>query len=309
MFIHRSGIKRTGLVAMAGIFMGLTQLSANAQNCPCSKPPSEIERSDLDDISDEMLSGGSEQEAQFTDYSVPAEKGESTVNTHARWSLDLFLGSALNIPTPLSVHQSGEERIFLYARYREKPFTGSPYYAWRIAKWNGDQAWEFELVHHKLYLANKSPEIQRFEISHGYNLVTVNRAWHKTNGVIIRVGAGIVLTHPETIVRGKKLPWGEGLDGFYLSGSTVQVAAAKKLPISDSVFFVVEGKFTASYAHIPIQDGSAYVPNLAFHGLLGLGCDFNPRITGLFCVWDGKIRKSLAVRLPGQYFDLRSPQK
>lgn len=274
MSVHKSFVKRIGFVAMGGVFLGLAQLSANAGNYLYLESASETRRLELHEISAQLLPGYSGEAIKNEGYSPPDEERESGRNPHVKWSLDLFLGSALNIPTPLSIHQSGEERIFLYARYQEKPFKGSPYYAWRIAKWNQKQAWEFELVHHKLYLANKPPEIQRFEISHGYNLLTVNRAWEKTSGLIIRVGAGIVLTHPETIIRGKKLPWGEGLDGFYLSGSTVQVAIAKKFPISGSLFATAEGKFTASYAHIPIQDGSAYVPNLAFHGLLGFGFDF-----------------------------------
>jgi len=274
MFIHHDLIKRVGLVAMVGIFLGLAQLSVHAGNYLYPESASETRRFELHEISAQLLPGYSGETIKDESYSLPDKKGESGRNPHVKWSLDLFLGSALNIPTPLSIHQSGEERIFLCARYNENPFRGSPYYAWRIAKWNQNRAWELELVHHKLYLANKLPEIEQFEISHGYNLITVNRAWEKTNGVIIRVGAGIVLTHPETIIRGKKLPWGEGLDGFYLSGSTVQVAIAKKFPISGSLFATTEGKFTASYAHIPIQDGSAYVPNLAFHGLLGFGFDF-----------------------------------
>lgn len=191
----------------------------------------------------------------------------------AAWTFEVFGGSAWNISTPLSIHQYGEERINLDAKYNTKPFRGSPYYAWRIAKWNQERAWELELVHHKLYLANEPPEVQHFEISHGYNLVTINRAWmHRT--FITRLGAGIVIAHPETTIRGKQLPFGDGLDGFYLAGPTIQAAIGKRFSIWGGLFATLEGKLTVSYAVIPIQDGNAHVPNVALHGLFGLGYKF-----------------------------------
>ena len=191
----------------------------------------------------------------------------------AHWTLEGFLGSAWSVPAPLSIHQWGEDRIYLIARYQTKPFKESPYYAWRIAKWRANRAWEFELVHHKLYLSNPPAEVQHFEVSHGYNLITINRAWlHR--GLIWRFGAGLVAVHPETTIRGKTLPWGKGLNGFYISGLTVQAGMEKKFVLWGRLFAALEGKLTASYAIVPIQDGNAYLPNAALHGLFGLGYRF-----------------------------------
>ncbi|UCH63498.1 MAG: hypothetical protein JSU77_03340 [Fidelibacterota bacterium] len=195
------------------------------------------------------------------------------VGVHAAWTFEAFLGSAWSVPSPLSIHQYGEERLHFTARYATKPLVESPYYAWRIAKWSGEQAWEFELVHHKLYLENPPDEVQHFEVSHGYNLITINRVWVR-RGFIWRGGVGVVATHPETKIRGKKLPWGDGLNGFYVSGPTIQLAIGRKFPLRGGLFAVVEGKWTASYATIPVRDGNAYVPNMALHWLIGLGYDF-----------------------------------
>lgn len=192
---------------------------------------------------------------------------------NAGWILEAFGGSAWSFPSPLSIHQYGEERIYLMARYQTRPLAGAPYYAWRVAKWSDEGAWEFELVHHKLYLANKPDSVQHFEISHGYNLITINRARVRGN-FIWRVGVGVVASHPETTIRGQKLPWGDGLNGFYISGPTVQLAIGRKFPLRGGLFAAVEGKWTASYATIPIRDGNAYVPNMALHWLIGLGYDF-----------------------------------
>jgi len=195
------------------------------------------------------------------------------VGVHAAWTFEAFLGSAWSLPSPLSIHQYGEERIHLTARYETRPLVESPYYAWRVARWSDERAWEFELVHHKLYLENLPDSVQHFEISHGYNLITINRAWVRGN-LIWRCGVGVVASHPETTIRGKKLPWGDGLNGFYISGPTVQLAIGRKFPLRGGLFAVVEGKWTASNATIPVRDGNAYVPNMALHWLIGLGYDF-----------------------------------
>jgi len=194
-------------------------------------------------------------------------------NAQSAWTFEVSVGLPWNMPTPLSIHQSGQERIYLTARYHTKSFEKPPYYVLRIAKWTQDQAMELELIHHKLYLSNRPPEVQHFEITHGYNLITINKV-SVYRGFIWRRGAGFVVAHPEIVIRGKKLSWGKGLNGFYISGPVVQAAIEKKLSIWDDLFVILEGKLTASYTIIPIQDGSAYVSNMAAHGLCGLGYEF-----------------------------------
>ena len=86
-------------------------------------------------------------------------------------------------------------------------------------------------------------------------------------------GAGAVVAHPESTVRGKALsqdggPFGRG---YHLSGPTAQAAAEKKFGADGDLFVPVEGKLTASFARVPVADGSADVPRAAVHGLAGLG--------------------------------------
>jgi hypothetical protein len=194
------------------------------------------------------------------------------------YSFEVFLGEQFNLPTPLTIKQKGEETIRLQgASYDSEAWTGfnSPYYALRIGRWKQGRAWEIELVHQKLILEDKIEEVQDFEISHGYNLITINRAWRlrKYYDLIWRIGAGIVLTHPETMVRGKGRGYGESFpNGFYISGPTSQLALGKRVYIWKGFFGVLEAKLTASYAmHVPIADGHAEVPNVAFHYLIGIG--------------------------------------
>lgn len=194
----------------------------------------------------------------------------------AGWSFELYGGSAYSAPTPLTIRQAGEPEIRLTARYATKPWTGSPYYAYRIGRWSRSGAWEVELVHHKVYLENPPAEVQQLEISHGYNLISVNRAV-RHRGLILRVGAGAVVAWPHATVRGKTLPArGRGLfgRGYYLVGPTAQLAVGKRFTVWRKLFLAAEGKLTGSYARIPVQDGRATVPNVAVHGLLGLGFAF-----------------------------------
>lgn len=188
------------------------------------------------------------------------------------WTFQLFGGAPYNLTTPLRIRQSGQAEIKLDARYKSEPFTSPLYYAWRIGRWREQAAWELELVHNKLYLKNKPAEVQEFSISHGFNLLTANRAWMR-GGFIYRAGAGVVVTHPENTIRGKTLPEDRGLfsGGYYISGPTLQISAEKRFRIRKGLFAALEAKLSASYARVPVEDGRADVTNVAVHGLFGLG--------------------------------------
>ncbi len=195
--------------------------------------------------------------------------------TDAQWVFQLGSGSAYNFTTPLEIRQDGEEDINISsARYDTKAFsTFAWYYDMRIAIWKDSHAWEFETHHHKLHLDNRPDEVQRFVISHGYNLNTINSAW-LINTFIYRLGLGIVITHPETTVRNKEYNDKGGINGFHLSGVTAQAALEKRFSVTEKIFIYLETKLTASYAKIPVEDGDASVPNAAIHGIFGTGYSF-----------------------------------
>lgn len=191
-------------------------------------------------------------------------------HAQARWSFELFGGTAHSFRTPLTLRQAGEPDVRVTARYSTRPLADAPYYAYRFARWSGGAGWEAELVHHKVYLENPPPEVQHFEVSHGYNLVTLNRAWLR-GATVLRAGAGVVVARPEATIRGTRYEEG-GLfgDAYYLSGPTAQGAAGRRFHLAGGLSAEAEGKLTASYARIPIRDGRAVTPNVALHALLGL---------------------------------------
>jgi len=188
------------------------------------------------------------------------------------FAFQLSAGVPFSFPAPLTIAQAGEPKVRLTARYRAKPFESPFYYAVRVGRWRGDRAWEVELVHDKLYLENPPPEVQGFSISHGFNLLTVNRAWER-GGAICRLGGGVVVAHPESTVRGRRFPERGGPfgGGYFIPGPTAQAAAEKRFALGRGLAGALEGKVTASWARVPVEGGHATVPDVAVHGLVGVG--------------------------------------
>jgi hypothetical protein len=193
------------------------------------------------------------------------------------WDLQVFTGDSVDAPTPLTIHQNGQPDIHVGAAdYYTSPWAQyAPYYAWRVGRWNGDDAWEFEHIHNKMFLSNLPPDVQQFQLTHGYNYVLFNRA-HKAWGFIWRVGAGAIVTHPEIIVRGQSLSQDSGGigGGYFLCGVGAQAAVEKRFYLNDHFYGSLEAKVTAGYADVPIVNGDAQVPALTLHGLFGIGAEF-----------------------------------
>jgi hypothetical protein len=194
------------------------------------------------------------------------------------WSARVALGGALNLKTALEVRQEGLAPVRVdSADYETRPLESPFYYSLRGGRWRGRRGWEVELVHHKIFLRDPPAEIQFFAVSHGYNLVTVNRGW-QLGRVIVRLGAGVVVAHPESTVRGRTLPEEGGLfeSGYHLTGPALQGAVERRFDLGERGrwFLTLEGKATAARAVLPVAAGEAEAPNLALHALAGLGYHF-----------------------------------
>ena len=192
------------------------------------------------------------------------------------WTAELFMGGAVNAKTPITIYQAGQPDIHIMAEWSTNPMTGSPYYAFRVAKWNGDAAWGVDFTHHKLYLDNTTAEVEHFELSHGYNLLHVSRIWRK-NDWNWSGGVGVVVTHPENTVRTLELyPESGGTlgGGYYLDGISFLGALGRQQRIGETFFLSALGKVTLTQATSRVMDGGAEVPNAALHLNLGVGVRF-----------------------------------
>jgi hypothetical protein len=188
---------------------------------------------------------------------------------------ELFAGSAWSVPLPLTVALPGHA-MRTVARYSTRPFEDAPYYSYRVGHQGASgSGTELELVHHKLYLENPQPPIERMEVSHGYNLVTAN-VLGPGHGWQWRFGVGIVVAHPEGRVAGRDLggaPTALG-GGYHVAGLTTQLAVGRRYalrPGRTQLMATPEAKVTASWARVSVDSVTLTVPNVALHALGGLG--------------------------------------
>jgi hypothetical protein len=197
----------------------------------------------------------------------------------SRWTFELHGGEVYNVPMPLTIIQQGYPDLKLTARYHTEALTLPVYWDWRFSRWQNNKSWEFEAIHHKLYLENTTPEIQKFNISHGFNMLLINRGYDKKT-FRYRAGVGIVLAHPESNIRGKE--FGNSSDdwdmGYYLSGPVLNVAIGKPIRLGGRFYINTEARTTFAYSYIKIAEGHANVYNLAFHLVLGIGVDLTKAV-------------------------------
>ncbi len=196
------------------------------------------------------------------------------VTAESWWSLEpLRTGSAKSFTTRLEVEQSSLPKLEFDAEYATRPWEDAPYYGWRISHQSEKRAWELEFLHHKIYLENNPPEINHFEVSHGYNMLFLNHAW-VFGSTYVRAGAGAVISHTESEIRNQPFE-----SGYEVSGFAGQAAIEKRFYVSRRFFLTVEGKFTVSTASVSIAEGKARAPNVAIHGLAGFGFHFGRNTT------------------------------
>lgn len=196
-----------------------------------------------------------------------------------QWSFELHGGVVYNYPLPLIFEQKGYPDIRINkAIYRSEPLNDPYYWDWRFSRWKNNRSVEFEAIHHKIYLANKPADVQRFGISHGFNILTVNRGW-RNRICIFRAGLGSVLVHPESTVRNLEYPVGPGFDfpGYRLRGIVLNIAAARRLEFGKYFFVNAECKITGSMVNADIVQGKAKVHLATFHFILGPGINWNVR--------------------------------
>jgi hypothetical protein len=199
----------------------------------------------------------------------------SGTNAQSRWSFELNGGEVYNFPSPLIISQQGYPNIKLWARYSTEALTLPVYWDICLGRWDNAKLWEFEVIHHKLYLDNITSDVQKFNISHGFNMLMMNRGFAKKT-FRYRAGAGIVLAHPESTIRGKE--FGDSTDdfdlGYYISGPAFNLAVSRPFYLGKRFYINMEAKTTVAYSYIKVAQGHADVYSFAFHIILGFGFDF-----------------------------------
>jgi hypothetical protein len=190
----------------------------------------------------------------------------------AVWSLEAFLGTSFSAHSKLTVRQEGEPVLEHTAHWETRPFNDSPYYALRLARWGERWGLHLDLLHHKIYLDNPTPEIQKFEITYGYNLVSIAPAW-RSGAWTLFVGVGPVLTNPSSIIRNQERRHEGGLlgTGYHVDGVHAQLGVNRRFRVGDTFFLTADLRGSAAWANVDVAGGEADVPNYAVHLLIGIG--------------------------------------
>ena len=193
-------------------------------------------------------------------------------------SFDLSLGDAYSFDQDISIKMDDGENINFRAQPKTNGFKNPLYYSLKIRNQFESFDIEIELVHHKIYVDKLPDNIQKFEVSDGYNLLLLNFRKKINNLFGYRVGAGTVVLHPDIKINGKtNFVRGGGAipkfwsDGYYWSGFTCQGSVFIERKVSNKLSCNVEIKAAYSRANVPVVGGGFDLPNTSLHLLFGLG--------------------------------------
>ncbi len=203
------------------------------------------------------------------------------------YTLQVYGGWVTNMNEDVTYKVSGEDDIVMKdVELDTKPFTTPNYYGIRISMWDTDNtAWEIEHTHQKLYIENSDlvAPLEHWEMTDGFNFFYINKAWkldESWQNIIVRVGAGVVITHPDITYDGVRYTGnGNGAitygGGYDLSGFVCQAAVEKQFNISEDWFLSLETKVTYATAEAEDEAGNiSDLDNKALHLNFGVGYRF-----------------------------------
>jgi hypothetical protein len=196
---------------------------------------------------------------------------QPAVAREAEWSAELLIGEAVNLTSRTHIHNAQTSPSAFGGDYETRGLEGPVHYAWRLTRWTQDRGWELQLLHHKLYLRNRPPGVEALSISHGFNIVTLGRAYAR-NPWRFRLGLGPVIAHPEARIGGVAYGGDYELAGAAAVGS---VGAAFDLTPRWSISGEIAATFGFAYVHPRGEpDLSFSVRNPALHAQFGIGYRF-----------------------------------
>lgn len=188
--------------------------------------------------------------------------------SQTRFSVEGFLGTAFSAPSNLSVTGAGLT-LSHDAHWSTGALKTPVYWSVRIGARRADYALELQLTHHKTYLENPPPEIGNFEITHGFNLLTLQAA-RRSGPIDLRLGAGVTIPHVSMQVSGESY----ANEGFEVGGPAFIAGVGKSVSITDGLFLQFEAQGTAARANLSVQEAHVDTWNFAIHLMAGVGYVF-----------------------------------
>jgi hypothetical protein len=196
---------------------------------------------------------------------------QAEAQPQAQWSVDLLIGDAYNFDSRTHIAHGTLGELSFDGNYETRGLKGPLHYVLRVSRWRDDRAWEVQLLHHKLYLENRPAGADALSVSHGFNIVTLNRAF-ELNRSVVRIGLGPVVAHPEARIDGVSY------DGPYeLAGAAGLLGIALPIVLSHHWSLAVEASATFGYVDVhptgsPELEFS--IRNPAVHAQVGVGYRF-----------------------------------
>lgn len=181
------------------------------------------------------------------------------------WRLQASLGGARSFASTLTLTPTGVPEREISAEWDNRNFESPLYYSLAA----GYGPWAVRLVHLKVFLSNPPSGVERFSVSHGYNLLTVERSF-PLGGFDLVAGLGVVIAHPEVTLSLPDDAGPTGDSGYTLTGPTGALGMARNIRLGERISLVPEVRFTLSRAVVPVSRGEASVPNASIHLLVGL---------------------------------------
>jgi hypothetical protein len=182
--------------------------------------------------------------------------------------VQFFGGTALQLPTRLTLHHAELGSVRHSAHWETRPLDQPFYWALRARWQRRDDGFEIQLLHHKMYLSNPPDYIDNFEVTHGFNVLSLNYV-RRSYPVQPRLGLGVVIPDAESMVLGE-----HHQDGYKIGGPAFLVGAGWEQALGRHLLLAAEAQFVAGWTSVDVDDGEARVRSLALHLLVGVGAGF-----------------------------------
>ena len=184
-------------------------------------------------------------------------------------ALQAFGGMPLNFPTSLKINQQGEPEINHAASWESRPWEQPMYWALRLRWQREHDGIELQFLHHKMFLKENPATIQHFEVTHGFNILTVNYM-RRSRPIHWRVGAGVTLPNTFATIRGEL----SDVHDYSIGGPALLIGGGSELALTRHLFLAAEAQFIAGWAKVDVARGKAEITSLALHILFGVGYVF-----------------------------------
>ena len=191
-------------------------------------------------------------------------------------------------------HRIGTQLTLDHVAWSARPFRPTPYYGLRVTRFLADPHWgvALDFTHYKAYakpsgsvtamgtwqgapvreMAPMDRYVQRFEISHGVNLLTINALYRWPRGRFepyVGAGVGTYVPHAESTVGERPHE-----TSYRASGAAWQAFGGLHYRVTEHLGLFVEAKHDEGTVRVDVADGRARTRLRSWHAVAGVSWEF-----------------------------------